>query len=40
MVSITCYGGANEIGGNKIVVQDGDTCLSFDFGTSFSRRHD
>lgn len=40
MVSITCYGGAGEIGGNKIIVEDGDTCFSFNFGTSFSRRHE
>jgi ribonuclease J len=40
MVSITCYGGSNEIGGNKILVQDDDTRFSFDFGTSFSRRFD
>ncbi len=40
MVSITCYGGVNEIGGNKIIVQDGDTCFSFDLGTSFGRRYD
>lgn len=38
MVSITCYGGANEIGGNEIIVEVDDTCLSFDFGTSFGRR--
>jgi ribonuclease J len=36
---ITCYGGINEIGGNKILVEDGDTRLSFDFGTSFGRRY-
>lgn len=40
MVSITCYGGVDEIGGNKIIVRDGDTRFSFDFGTSFKRRHD
>jgi len=40
MVSISCYGGVNEIGGNKIIVQDGDACFSFDFGTSFGRRQD
>jgi ribonuclease J len=40
MVKITCHGGVNEIGGNKIVVQDGDVRFSFDFGTSFKRRHD
>jgi len=39
MLSITCYGGVNEIGGHKIVLRDGDRCLSFDFGTSFKRRY-
>jgi hypothetical protein len=28
MVSITCYGGVNQVGGNKTIVQDGDTCFS------------
>ena len=40
MVRITCHGGVNEIGGNKIVVQDSDVRFSFDFGTSFKRRYD
>jgi ribonuclease J len=40
MLSITCYGGVNEIGGNKIVLRDGDSCFSFDFGTSFKRRYE
>jgi ribonuclease J len=40
MVSVTCYGGVNEIGGNKILLRDGDNCLSFDFGTSFKRRYE
>lgn len=40
MVSVTCYGGVNEIGGNKILLRDGDSCLSFDFGTSFKRRYE
>jgi len=39
MVTITCYGGVNEIGGNKVFLRDGDTCLLFDFGTSFGRRY-
>jgi ribonuclease J len=38
MLSITCYGGVQEIGGNKIFLHDGDTRLSFDFGTPFARR--
>ena len=36
--SITFYGGVNEIGGNKILVEDGDTKLFLDFGMSFSSR--
>ncbi len=40
IVSITCYGGVNQVGGNKTIVQDRDTCFSFEFGTSFSRRYD
>jgi len=39
MVTITCYGGVDEIGGNKVFLRDGDICLSFDFGTSFGRRY-
>lgn len=39
MPSLTFYGGANEIGGNKILLEDGDTRLFFDFGTSFARRY-
>jgi ribonuclease J len=30
------FGGVNEIGGNKILVEDNDTKLFFDFGFSFS----
>ena len=35
-VTITCYGGVNEIGGNKILVHDKDTRLFLDFGAGFS----
>ncbi len=35
MVSLTCYGGGNEIGGNKILLEDGKCRLLFDFGMSF-----
>lgn len=35
-VTLTFYGGVNEIGGNKILLQDGDTKVFFDFGMSFS----
>jgi ribonuclease J len=34
--SFTLYGGVNEIGGNKILLEDGDTRVFFDFGTSFA----
>jgi ribonuclease J len=36
MTSFTFYGGVNEIGGNKILVEDGDTQVFVDFGMSFS----
>lgn len=35
MVSLTFYGGANEIGGNKILLEDKGTKLYLDFGESF-----
>lgn len=38
MVKLIFYGGVNEIGGNKIFLQDGDTRIFLDFGKSFSRR--
>ncbi|MFQ6019618.1 MAG: MBL fold metallo-hydrolase [Dehalococcoidia bacterium] len=38
MVSITVYGGAEAIGGNKILLEDGPSRLFFDFGTSFKVR--
>ncbi len=34
---ITCYGAAGEIGGNKILLEDGDARLMLDFGISFGR---
>jgi len=34
--TLTFYGGVNEIGGNKILLQDGDVKLFFDFGMSFA----
>jgi ribonuclease J len=37
MTSITCYGGVKEIGGSKILLEEGDTRLLFDFGTPFGR---
>lgn len=33
--SLTFYGGANEIGGNKILLQEKDAKIYFDFGQSF-----
>ncbi|MGM0406084.1 MAG: MBL fold metallo-hydrolase [Thermoplasmatota archaeon] len=33
MLSITVYGGAGEIGGNKVLVENEDTRLMIDFGT-------
>ncbi len=38
MVSITCYGGVRQIGGNQLLLEDGDTRLFFDFGTPFHQR--
>lgn len=37
-MSITIYGGAGEIGGNKILLEDGGTQVLFDFGASFGAR--
>ncbi len=36
MVSLTFYGGVDEIGGNKILLKSGDTKVFFDFGQSFT----
>ncbi|MGA3191794.1 MAG: hypothetical protein ABSD73_04670 [Candidatus Bathyarchaeia archaeon] len=30
--TLAFYGGVNEIGGNKILIKDGDTRIFFDFG--------
>ena len=38
MVSLRFYGGIEEIGGNKILLEDNDTKIFLDFGMSFSRR--
>ncbi len=35
---LTFYGGVNEIGGNKILLDDGQTRIFLDFGKSFSSR--
>ena len=37
MTSITIHGAAGEIGGNKILIEDKDTKVFFDFGLSFSK---
>ncbi|MBI5224002.1 MBL fold metallo-hydrolase [Candidatus Micrarchaeota archaeon] len=36
MLSITGFGGVNEIGGNKFVLEDGKSRIMLDFGLSFS----
>jgi len=38
LTSLTFYGGVNEIGGNKILLEDKDTRVFLDFGRGFSRR--
>ena len=37
MTSLTFYGGVNEIGGNKILLEDKDTKVFLDFGMSFGK---
>jgi ribonuclease J len=37
MVRLTFYGGIREIGGNQILLEDGDRSVFFDFGLSFKR---
>ena len=36
MVQLTFYGGVNEIGGNKILLEDNDARIFLDFGKSFT----
>ncbi|MBT0159498.1 MBL fold metallo-hydrolase [Candidatus Bathyarchaeota archaeon A05DMB-2] len=36
--SLTFYGGVNEIGGNKILLQDRETRIFFDFGMSYAMK--
>lgn len=38
VVKLTFYGGINEIGGNKILLEDNGTKIFLDFGMSFTRR--
>jgi hypothetical protein len=40
MLSVTCYGGVNEIVGNKTLLEDDDIRHFFDLGTSLGHRHD
>jgi len=37
MTSLTFYGGAGEIGGNKILLKDKETSIFLDFGKNFGR---
>ncbi len=37
MVRLTFYGGVNEIGGNKILLEDGGRRLMLDFGFPYKR---
>lgn len=37
MISVTCYDGVATVGGNKILLEDGDTKLWLDFGLDFGR---
>jgi len=37
LVQLTCYGGINEIGGNKILLEDRNRKLLFDFGFPYKR---
>ena len=36
MLKLTFYGGVNEIGGNKILLEDSDTKIFLDFGMNFN----
>jgi len=36
MVKLTFLGGVDEIGGNKILVEDKESSVFFDFGKSFT----
>ena len=36
MVKLAFYGGVNEIGGNKILLEDEEARIFLDFGMSFS----
>ena len=36
MLTITCHGAVGEIGGNKIMIEDGGSALMLDFRKSFA----
>lgn len=38
MTFVTFHGGVNEVGGNKILLEDKDTRIFLDFGMSFTTR--
>jgi ribonuclease J len=38
ITSLTFYGSVGEIGGNKILLRDRETKVSFDFGMSFTMK--
>ena len=38
MVKLTFYGGVEEIGGNKILLDDSGTKIFLDFGLGFKRK--
>ena len=37
MTTLTFYGSVGEIGGNKILLTDNETCVSLDFGTNLGK---
>src|SRR2546426_2565507 len=38
LTQLVFYGGVNEIGGNKVFLEDGDTSIFIDFGMSFGQK--
>ena len=39
-MELTFYGGVNEIGGNKILIQEKDTNIFLDFGVSYKKSNE